>query len=1142
MATVSSTIQLVDRMSETLSKIEGNINSMKDTLKSVSDKQADIDGFSWNTFLSNAEAAGEKMVGIGKKMTVAMTTPLVMLGKKLYGTATDYESAFAGVKKTTEATEEEYNQLYEGLLQIAETNPTGFVDAAGIMEMAGQLGVAKEELIRFTEAYIGLQESTNINGEGGAADIARFLNVTEKSTANINRVGGVIVGLGNNFATTEQEILAMATRMGATADLAGFSSAEILAFSAALSSVGINAEAGGSAAGKLMKKMQLAAEVGGDAAKKIEDVTISWKNPATGDYVTRYLKDMVDSGLDFVNYLTGAKKDDKVDIANQLGMTVEAVNDLADNWLLFDQFSEVMGITGKEFLSGWKESPAQSLLNFFQGLGNLDTESGNSVLAQLAEMDITEIRLSNLVAAMTGNSEIFQKALEEAYKQYNMDVDTNAMAEEVAKRYETQESQNAMLGNKLENSMADLGDNLVKAVQPALDKVNELLNAFNSLSEGDQDKIITAFAIFAVGGPIVTAVGATIEAVGKIGQGIEKVISFAQSGKLAAVFTNPATWGIVAGAGILLLISYLDSIPSKFETLAKGARDIPITIDETAYGETISKISEVQAALDGLKGGEIKEEYENTSTAVTLGYGTNEMFGTSLAYQAAKTNAAINDVASEYAAKMNEVQQEMIDAVNAGNTNLADQKFAELEGLRATLNSELDAIKGDYTSKLSELFNGMASQYPEAASALADAASNYDLALAVDKAMNFDWNSFDDYGEAEKAFDNLMRNTYTKAWDAGYMGDYDTQEEMLKAFEGNWNSASWLPKLMEDATEALQGSIQTVSDNPVLASWLQAMITDPNITENMDMTQLNGALEGIVKALDFKSALEQSGDNVEDFGKYVSEGLGNGITDNASLATDSASNLGNDVINNLKLALGVSSPSIFMIESGLFLDQGLMIGIQQGQSMVIAAMNSLGNQVIAVARSVLSPGAGSQIGYQFVAGMASGISSGSSAVGAAAAKMVQSALASANSAAGIHSPSKETYWSGSMMIQGYINALSDGSNAINKTIGRVIGNSETSWNNGIWNMIGSFADTEAQAWQDELNDVEDKVTISDADVQKIRTLAEREVINRFTTAEIKVEMNNTNNINSDMDIDGVITRLEERVTERLEAVAEGVYV
>ena len=94
MATISSTITLVDKMSSQLSTIESNINSMKSTLKSVSGEQSSIDSFSWATFLANAEAAGEKIKKIGQKMSLALTTPLLMLGKKLYGTATDYESAF----------------------------------------------------------------------------------------------------------------------------------------------------------------------------------------------------------------------------------------------------------------------------------------------------------------------------------------------------------------------------------------------------------------------------------------------------------------------------------------------------------------------------------------------------------------------------------------------------------------------------------------------------------------------------------------------------------------------------------------------------------------------------------------------------------------------------------------------------------------------------------------------------------------------------------------------------------------------------------------------------------------------------------------------------------------------------------------
>ena len=68
-----------------------------------------------------------------------------------------------------------------------------------------------------------------------------------------------------------------------------------------------------------------------------------------------------------------------------------------------------------------------------------------------------------------------------------------------------------------------------------------------------------------------------------------------------------------------------------------------------------------------------------------------------------------------------------------------------------------------------------------------------------------------------------------------------------------------------------------------------------------------------------------------------------------------------------------------------------------------------------------------------------------------------------------------------------------------------------------------------------------KIKLSDSDMTKIRDLAEREVINRFTTAELHVDFTANNQINSDLDLDGVVTYLSDKVAEQLEIAAEGVH-
>lgn len=1137
MATISSTVSLVDNISSKLTTIKGNLDEVVSAFESMQGSfdtsQSKANGFSWDTFIKNCETAGQKIADVGTKMTLALTTPLVLLGKSMYGAATDYESAFAGVRKTTEATEEEYQALYDGMLQLSETETSvGFVDLAGIMEMAGQLGVAEEELLGFTKTYADLQESTNIQGGEGAADLQRFLNLTEQSTQNVARVGGVIVELGNNFATTESEILAMATRMASTGDLAGFTSTEILALSAALSSAGINAEAGGSAAGKLMKSMQLAAEMGAEAY-----------NLLGGTY---------GNAVDFSYFISS--KENLLGVAQELGVTTDYVEQLGQSWLDMEKFAQLSGKTADQFRTDWADNPAQGMLDFFVGLGNLDASGQQSALSMLNEMGITEIRLSNLVAAMAGNSDLYSQALQMAYDAYMQDVDVNALAVEAGKRYSTQESQNAMLGNKLQNIMADFGDNLVTALQPALDCVNGLLESFNALSETDQTKVLEVLGALALTGPLLTGVGKTVEAVGKISGGIQTIITNAPTwgASLQAFFSSPTFWGVAAGAGILLLISYLDQIPSKLEGIITSAAGIEISFDEESVNKALSQIEQIQSALDILNGNEATEDARLTSESVKMGWGTTEMYNTGLAYESALASANIEQINNDYAARILELQDKIKHSQDGAQNALW---FEEIKGLETARDIDISAAQQSYSMAISDLFNGMAQQYPEAAKQLETAAQQYDLMATIQEAFRFDWDAYADEAAAEADWNGLMKSMYSQAFDLGYMSEsgYDTKEQLMYAVDNMFmNNAGWIDILNERVAGDLTTAAGNLSENP-LADYIATILSSDTVTENLDFSAIDGAFDGIIELLDFTQAAQKAVENGDatSFGDYLIQGLADGITNNSATAETSASTVGTATVAALGAALGVQSPSVFAIEQGMYVDLGLAQGITENVGAVTAAVQATGaatiaammavcNQVVAAGNSIVNYGAGYSMGANIGRGMAAGIRSQIGAVQAAARALASAAASAASTRLAIHSPSRVFYGFGEMSGLGYINALYDMTGQVERAAGKLFDIEYQAANKAAWNEIQLFGGYEIEDLMN-VNNEDYEAKVSDADMKKIRELAEREVINQFTTAELHIEFTANNKIESDLDLDGVVSYLEDQVAERLEMVAEGVY-
>lgn len=255
----------------TLNNLEKQLGAVGKELKESNSKwlAAGKSAEQYGNILNNA---GDKLEGAGKKLSI-VSGATAALGYTAIDAAIDYESAFTGVRKTVDATDEQFASLYNSILDLSTEIPATAEEIAKIAEVAGQLGIKTNDLMNFTEVMVNLGESTNLSAEEAASALAKFANITGMSADDYERLGSVIVDLGNNFATTEADIVNMAMRLASTGEITGLSQSQMMAVATALNSVGIEAEAGGSAFSKLLKKVQLAVETGSSDLSKFASVS-----------------------------------------------------------------------------------------------------------------------------------------------------------------------------------------------------------------------------------------------------------------------------------------------------------------------------------------------------------------------------------------------------------------------------------------------------------------------------------------------------------------------------------------------------------------------------------------------------------------------------------------------------------------------------------------------------------------------------------------------------------------------------------------------------------------------------------------------------------------------------------------------------
>lgn len=179
--------------------------------------------------------------------------------------AVQWEDAMTGVARTNDLSAEGMERMSNALLDMAKGTPTAATDIAAIAEAAGALGIVGEQnVLQFTKAVQEFSALSGVAADTAATSVARLASLTGVSGAAFDNLTSSIVNAGVNTAATEADILSLGTRVAGVSGIVGISAHEIVGWSAAIRSAGIQSEAGGTAFQKTFLDMNQAVRTNGD--------------------------------------------------------------------------------------------------------------------------------------------------------------------------------------------------------------------------------------------------------------------------------------------------------------------------------------------------------------------------------------------------------------------------------------------------------------------------------------------------------------------------------------------------------------------------------------------------------------------------------------------------------------------------------------------------------------------------------------------------------------------------------------------------------------------------------------------------------------------------------------------------------------
>ena len=682
----------------------------------------------------------------------------------------------------------------------------------------------------------------------------------------------------NNFATTETEIMNLATMLVGTLSSLGVSESQILGLSAAMSSLGITAERGGSSMSKFFSEMATAVSEGGDSLQ---------------------------------------------------------------------DFADVAGVTSEAFATMFESDPMSALQSFIDGMVRLEGE-GQSFVATLDAMGITEVRLRDTLLRLAGGHETLNSALVESAQAYS---DAGALQQEYDLMMQSTAAKWEVAKNKMVDVAIEIGGHLLPVIIELLEQSDGLISMvqdvakwFGDLDDGVKRNIVTWGALAVPVGAVLTGFGSLVSAggsvvglLGKISKGTAELsVSLLRSlgyfknidGSATTVLStmlklNPAILGIVGGLALVGGgIWVWDKLTEDVRNAKQAVEDFPDISDITheqaeslrAMGEAVGNVGTEIATLNS--GSDLSTLQGNLST---IGSEIDRL-----------NQDKIAQLRSDFQSLPSDIQGALAESVEAsinnieGQTQRVEEIFNRLTEIQKQAYDETGAMRAEYIQEVKGLTDELMSFY---ATALAETPEQYREIHAnltrtlgelneqeLEQRRQYITQSLD---TERQAYQEHM-DTLFQLKKEGHISDteyYEQTEALQTAHNARMNALQ--QELVRTTVEQTKRQWEDIAEmngtafDENSAEWqafLDSMAQDLGITRD----ELNTILDGIDFEGTFNGLAEASGVAFDQIGE------------NAKAATRTAVSMWNEAVNTFEGEINSDNLEAFkqhVIDSGMTWDE-----------------------------------------------------------------------------------------------------------------------------------------------------------------------------------------------------------------------------